>query len=248
MKADCASFTDKGDRLCNEDCISSVCSNEKNIYVLADGLGGHGKGEVASRIVAEEICSLFDDKTDKDDLFLNRCMCAAQKKLLGEKNRQASADKMKTTAVVLYINGNSASYAHIGDSRLYRFEKNKIISRTIDHSVTQMLALAGDIKEKDIRHHEDRNKLLRAMGDEWDEENPEYQIDEINAEISTDTSFLLCSDGFWEYITEKKMTKIMKKKLNAELTLNKMLEVVRKNGKGFNMDNYSAVLIRFKEN
>ena len=115
-------------------------------------------------------------------------------------------NSMKTTAVVLLTDNEKAIWAHIGDSRLYVFRKNKIVLRTLDHSVPQMLVSSGDIKEKEIRNHPDRNRLLRVMGVPW--KRQEYEISEIRS-LSECQAFLLCSDGFWEYITEKMMCKYL---------------------------------------
>lgn len=244
MLIDFASFTDKGERNVNEDHINISSNADKHIFVLADGLGGHGKGDVASRFVAEKIISLITDENNN----LEDCFLIAQKELVKEQKKCSTTYEMKTTAVVLYIDDNKISYGHIGDSRLYFIRKGKIVSRTIDHSVPQMLAISGEIKEKDIRHHEDRNRLLRAMGTEWDEENPKCQIDMQGLEVKKGMSFLLCSDGFWEWITEKEMQRILKKRLSAEEQLQEMLATVLKNGRGNNMDNYSAILVKIKEN
>lgn len=67
-------------------------------------------------------------------------------------------------------------WGHVGDSRLYYFKNGKIVKRTLDHSVPQMLVARGEIDEKEIRHHPDRNRLVRVMGMEWDE--PKYQVSE----------------------------------------------------------------------
>ena len=71
---------------------------------------------------------------------------------------------MKTTVVVLHIKNKNARWAHVGDSRLYFFKNKKLIERTLDHSVPQNLVVCKEIKEKDIRYHADRNRLLRVLG------------------------------------------------------------------------------------
>lgn len=76
----------------------------------------------------------------------------------------------------MYIDGNKVQWGHVGDSRLYAFAKNKVKLRTLDHSVPQMLVFAREIKEKQIRNHPDRNRLLRVMGIEW--EKPMYELAE----------------------------------------------------------------------
>ena len=244
-RMDYAYFTDKGDREHNEDYIGFSEAGDKKIFVLADGLGGHGKGEVASCLVVENVKSMLNDNNVKDEKFLDNCFVMSQKCLLDEQKKSNSNGKMKTTLVILYIDGTTAKYGHIGDSRLYVVKNGKIQKRTIDHSVPQMLALAGEIREKDIRHHEDRNRLLRAMGNEWDDSSPKYEIDDT-LDIEKGMSFLLCSDGFWEWITEKEMEKCLCKGASSREALDMMVERVKKSGKNKNMDNYSAILIRFE--
>ena len=147
---------------------------------------------------------------------------------------------MKTTVTCLTLAGDQARFAHVGDSRVYYFEKTKYMLRSQDHSVPQMLANRGDIKEKDIRHHEDRSRLLRVMGTEWD--RPKYQVVE-GIKLTKRSSFLLCSDGFWELIDEKQMSKTLKKADSPQQWLAAMEEIVLANGRGTNMDNYSAIAV-----
>jgi serine/threonine protein phosphatase PrpC len=110
----------------------------------------------------------------------------------------------------------------------------------MDHSVPQMLTAMGEIKEKDIRHHEDRNKLLRVMGAEWGKSN--YEIDAPVSLVSGD-AFLLCSDGFWEWVDEKMMIKLLRRSRRPQQWLSEMEKHVQRNGAKANMDNYSAVAV-----
>ncbi len=103
-----------------------------------------------------------------------------------------------------------------------------------------MLVAVGEIKEKEIRHHPDRNRLLRVLGVEVEE--LKHQVSEpINREGRQ--AFLLCSDGFWELIEEKKMEATYKKASTPEEWLQEMQKIVMKNGKNTNMDNYSAIAV-----
>ena len=111
---------------------------------------------------------------------------------------------------------------------------------TLDHSVPQMMVSRGDLREKDIRKHEDRNRLLRVMGAEWD--SPKYQMTGP-VRVTRHTSFLLCSDGFWELIDEKMMCRTLKKAGSAREWLGVMEKIVLENGRGTNMDNYSAIAV-----
>lgn len=247
MLIDFAVLSNRGERPVNEDCVGTASLENKHIFVLADGLGGHSNGEIASRLVTERITEFLTYENTEKKTFLEDAFLLAQNALLEEQKKHGADCGMKTTAVVLYIDGSKVSFGHIGDSRLYLIKKGKIVSRTLDHSVPQMLAISGEIREKDIRHHEDRNRLLRAMGNDWNPERPEYRIDEKNLAVDGNNSFLLCSDGFWEWITEKQMQRVLKKNLSAENQLRKMTDIVLKNGKGKNMDNYSAILVKIKE-
>ena len=167
FRMDYAYFTDKGDREHNEDYVGFSEAGDKKIFVLADGLGGHGKGEVASCLVVENVKSMLNDNNVKDEKFLDNCFVMSQERLLDEQKKSKRQRENEDNL------GYSVYRRYYGEIRTYwRFKtlcgKNgKIQKRTIDHSVPQMLALAGEIREKDIRHHEDRNRLLRAMGNEW---------------------------------------------------------------------------------
>lgn len=103
-----------------------------------------------------------------------------------------------------------------------------------------MLALQGEIKEEDIAHHPDRNKLLRALWTEWDK--PMYSI-EKPIKIKKDQAFLLCTDGFWEWIDTKTICDSLSKSNNAEKWLSNMVEIVTKNRV---VDNYSAIAVMKK--
>lgn len=149
---------------------------------------------------------------------------------------------MKTTLVILEIEKERIRWGHIGDSRLYYFVNGRIRERTLDHSVPQMLVSAGEIKEKAIRHHPDRNRLLRVLGTDGDDEPVNYQESEV-VKRTGGQAFLLCTDGFWELIEEKKMEAALKKASTPDQWIAAMQEIICKNGRGTNMDNYSAVAV-----
>ena len=234
-----ALFTDVGSREINEDCVGVKEKDNGLCCVLCDGLGGHGRGEEASSFVTERMLSLYENDENFID-HIGEAFETVQKELLEEQKRKSAKFEMKTTTTLLVVEGNRIRWGHIGDSRLYVFKKGKYKKRTMDHSVPQMLVLAHEIKEKEIRNHPDRNKLLRVMGIEWG-----YSKYDISAEEKRKEgySFLLCSDGFWELIDEKQMSATLKESENATEWIEKMSVIVKKSGEGKNMDNFSAIAL-----
>jgi serine/threonine protein phosphatase PrpC len=232
--------TKSGTREHNEDCALCLPQGGRHCFVVADGLGGHGKGEVASALAARAFETLFEADVTDGEAFLQEAFTRAQNSILAEQKAQNAPFEMKTTCVALTVIDGVCHWGHIGDSRLYAFEKNRVRVRTLDHSVPQMLALSGNIREKSIRKHPDRNRLLRVMGVEWD--SPRYEL-AGECRLSENQAFLLCTDGFWELIDEKKMGALLKKSPSASAWLNGMLAEVEKNGAGRAMDNYTAIAI-----
>jgi serine/threonine protein phosphatase PrpC len=230
-----ASLTDKGERSVNEDSLAIAETPKGMSFILCDGLGGHGNGDVASSFVVGQMKSKLEQS-----ISIEESIVQAQNELLEKQVIENAGNTMKTTVTCLSLEGDTARFGHVGDSRIYYFEKGKYKLRSQDHSVPQMLVYRGDIKEKEIRHHEDRSRLLRVMGTKWD--SPKYQmVDDIS--LTNQTSFLLCSDGFWELIDEKMMSKTLKKAGTPTEWLKEMEKTVLANGRGTNMDNYSAIAV-----
>ena len=235
----------QGQRSYNEDRVGiSTEQGDCATFVLADGLGGHGMGDIASSLAVECSLSCAEDTGNKGNALLCNCFERAQSSILKKQNELDAGQKMKTTMVLLRIEKNMAYFGYIGDSRLYHFSSRGWKRLTMDHSVPQLLVSTGEIKESEIRHHPDRNKLLRVLGVEW--ETPRYSINPKPVPVKRGDGFLLCSDGFWEYILEEEMTGFYKKEQNAQHWLEKMKELVEKRGEAAqeNADNFSAIAIR----
>lgn len=237
MKVTYCSITNKGDRTNNEDSIASAEWKDDFCFALADGLGGHEKGEAASKLVTDTAIELFK-KEGFNEFFLREAFEIGQERLLAKQAEEMMEGDMKTTFVVLGINNREVNWGHIGDSRLYYFNGKRIVKRTYDHSVPQMLVNIGEIEEKDIRSHPDRSMVLKVMGMDW--EHPFYEIAEpVPALLGQ--SFLLCTDGFWENIEDEEMEICLKKAKSVYEWIEYMEEIVVKKGENKDMDNYSAI-------
>lgn len=240
-----ASVSKTGEKPRNEDAVRVFINRPLRTYgfVLADGLGGHDNGDLASNFAADCVGAAIENTDRIDADFLAQCFQIAQDMLMDEKERR-SLNSIKTTLVILLITDGVARWGHIGDSRLYHFREGRLVGRTMDHSLPQMLALSGQIREADIRRHPERSVLLRAMGADWN--SPAYEIDQSGLTVQPGDSFLLCSDGFWDWIDERAMLRCMKTEHSAFSALQRMTAEVTAAGTGRGMDNYSAILANIR--
>lgn len=210
-----AVYSDPGGRKENEDSVRFLRQGQDSLcLIVADGLGGHGGGKTASSAAVETVCAGWAGEADPSDLA-ERITQAHQ----AVRKRQTPDCTMKSTAVVLAVHGTDAAWAHVGDSRLYHFFQGRLDFQTRDHSASQVAVMLGEITPDQIRFHEDRSRILRALGQEGD----------LHAETGSRTlapgrhAFLLCSDGFWEYVLEAEM----ESELRAAKTPQEWLDAMR---------------------
>ncbi len=224
-----------GDRSVNEDCTGMHQVGENYGFFLADGLGGHGKGDVASSLAVKQAIMQFElGGASKDTLA--RIFEAGQEAIMDRQREEDASMSMKTTMTALLIGEKQIFWGHIGDSRIYYFLNDKMVCRTTDHSVPQMMVAAGEIKESEIRRNPDRNRLLRVMGMEWD--HPLYQLAEpIKREGHQ--AFLMCSDGFWDLVNEKEMLQTLRHSSDVSQWADSLMKTAESNGADYDMDNCS---------
>lgn len=210
----------------------------RGCWVVADGLGGHGGGDVASRIVVDTILDAYRNNPEFSSAHLGKMLEMAQHAILRRQDDYRLGG-MRSTVVVLLLDGENAWWAHVGDTRLYHFANGRIIRQTRDHSVPQLMVDAGDIGYGDIRHHEDRNRLTRSLGNS---DKVRTAIEGQPVAIGKGDAFLLCTDGFWEYITETKMEETLAKSDAPENWLKEM-ELILLRDAPAGHDNYTATAI-----
>jgi PPM family protein phosphatase len=201
MKFATASVTSKHGRPDNQDYAGYIVLGGLACWVVADGLGGHKGGEVASQLAVDQIIASCEAHPQFSREALMGHLDAAQKAILTRQADQPELTSMRTTVVLIVANHQRVLSAHLGDSRFYHFRRGKIIFQTRDHSVPQALVNARELSPEAVRFHEDRNRLLRALG-EAGELRPTISDPH---DILPDDAFLLCTDGFWEYVLEEEM-------------------------------------------
>lgn len=233
------SYTNKGGRPNNEDSIRGGLENGRGVFVLADGLGGHSLGEVASSIAAETVLDGCFAASQLDGRTMEEQLKEANHQVLKGQELPGQED-MKTTAVALAIEGDMAYWAHVGDSRLYHFSGGELAGVTRDHSVTYMKYLGGEISYMDVYHDDDRASLLRVLG------RASCQPEAGEAEVIPGDAFLLCSDGFWEFVYNEEMqADLLKAETPAQWVRLMLLRHIRRTPPG--NDNFSAIAVLVEE-
>lgn len=240
MKFTHATLSHPGGRKVNEDASGNqMISAGQGCWVVADGLGGHGGGDVASGIVVGTIVEAYRINPEFSAMHLGEMLELAQQALLRRQQDDSRLGGMRSTAVVLLLDDAKALWTYVGDTRLYHFTNKQIVQQTKDHSVPQAMVDAGDIDYDDIRHHEDRNRLTRSLGNDG---KVRTTILEQPVTISAGNVFLICTDGFWEFITETEMEATLAESDTPEKWLVKMEAILLSNASSGH-DNYTATAI-----
>lgn len=230
MKTDVSSYSALGRRKNNEDSLSAAGCKAGLLAIVADGLGGHANGEYASQCAVEAIVGKLKDLDLSEDNIEDAVYEANDEVLKVQKEHPGAM----TTVAALWLGKSSAVAAHVGDSRIYQIRGGRILFQSVDHSVSQLAVMAGDIRTEDIRRHKDRNKLTRVLGAEAE---PKVAVRTLN--VKPGDRFLLCSDGFWEMVTEEQMLRAAAACDDAESWLSEMRSIAEPQAK----DNNTAVAV-----
>ncbi len=226
-------YSEIGNRDCNEDSFLVLETEQGYLFVVADGLGGHGNGETASKLVVDVMKELFLSDCSFD---MRTAVNEANLRILREQRRMKN--DMNSTIAVVWIKENVTEIAHVGDSRIYAFCRKKIVYQSKDHSLAQLAVDIGKIKNESIRQYEKRNTLFNSLGAE---EEVQFFVHTINN--STYDRLLLCSDGFWEYVLEKEMIMRGVKTDLCERWLSRMIVFMRKRNP-YGDDNATAIVVQ----
>jgi protein phosphatase len=235
----------------NEDCFE--IDPENQVFVVADGMGGHSHGEIASRIAVDAIRDFVARTNDTDatlpfemDTSLarhgNRLRAAiriAHDKVLRAIRQDASLHGMGTTVVGLLLDGQSIAVAHVGDSRAYRLREGKLELMTQDHTWVNEQVVAGFLSEEQARAHPLKNVVTRALGGEAD-----VEIDVREVPVEAGDLFLLCSDGLTTMLTDEEIASRIQ---NAERLEEVCSRLVRDANSRGGYDNVSVVLVRIED-
>ncbi len=211
--------------------------------VLADGAGGHGGGDVASRTAAAAVLEAFADRPVCDPATVGDLIDLANRAVVARQSASDATRDMRSTLVVWVCNPArcEAAWGHTGDSRLYCFREGSLMVRTRDHSLYQSMVDAGIADAADLRGNPQRNVLFASLG----------SLDGFEADVLDTTfplipgdAFLLCSDGFWEAVRESDMEAGLQRAETPQGWIDEMAALVERQAR-VGQDNYSAVAVWF---
>lgn len=229
-KTPAAGLTDTGlTRTSNEDALLV----EPPLYAVADGMGGHRAGEIASRVALEEL--MVNAPRRLDAKALGRAVRAANRAVLAAADKSRTRTGMGTTLTAAMVDGTRLAVAHVGDSRAYLLHDGQMERLTEDHSMVADLLRQGTISEDEARFHPQRSVITRALGSDA---NMVADTLEIDAEIGD--RLILCTDGLTGMLSDQFISEILQAEASPESAARTLVDAANRAG-GF--DNISVVVV-----
>ena len=237
----------------NED--SLFVNPEQHLFVVADGMGGHAAGEIASKVAVDSINEFvcltggdeeitwpfgLDENISYDGNRLKTAIRYANRKVLEATKEKSEYEGMATTVAAVLLDGDTANLGHVGDSRVYLVRDGEITQLTSDHSWVNEQIQSGVISPDQARTHPLRNVVTRALGGK-----PDLQVDMQQHKAKAGDILLLCSDGLTTMIPDEDIVRVVRE-ADGDVEKAAQALVASANAKG-GEDNITVLLIRFDE-
>ena len=210
------------------------------LALVADGMGGHNSGEIASQMAADIVARHYYDHHDSVLNCLETAFDTANKAIFQKAGRDASLKGMGTTCTAVVLLNHQIYLGHVGDSRAYLLKNNRMIQLTKDHTYVQHLLDSGQITYEESLDHPQKNVITRAMGT-----SSALRADFFQHEVSfeADDKLLVCSDGLYEYFGPEEMKGILQEQSAADAASH-FIELAKKRG---GHDNISVLIVQRQE-
>ena len=208
------------------------------LLAVADGMGGHAKGEEASKIALNAIARAVIPELFNDTPFtelLEKGIQNANQDILDYTAKYPESSGMGTTSVCAVVKGNEVHLANVGDSRAYRVSDDEICRVTKDHSYVQALIDEGDITEEQAREHPRKNEITRAVGI-----MPSIEVDTMKLTLDSDESLLLCCDGVIAHLSDDDIHKIIRDSPDPQTACQEIVDMANERG---GSDNISLIIL-----
>lgn len=229
----------KGGRRVNQDRMGYLYTRDSLMLLVADGMGGHARGEVAAQITLQTMAAIYqrDAKPVLPDpaRYLEESVLASHRELHRYRAEHSLPEAPRTTVVAAVIQQGIVTWAHVGDSRLYLIRGGRIIDRTIDHSRVHHLVSSGLIRPEDAKDHPERNRIFNCIGAFV---APTVEVSRPIA-LRNGDSMLLCSDGLWGTLSDREIADAFVGKTLMR-AVPELIEMALANG-GNEADNCTAV-------
>lgn len=225
----------------NQDSI--LVDQKLGLYIVADGMGGHKGGEVASALAVETVRETVEtqlsnkEKVTPRDLIVQSYREASARIYNKSTLEEPDLMGMGTTMVLAFSSGNRMFFGNVGDSRAYLFRDNHLWQLTEDHSLVSEQVRAGIISEDDAEFMAGRNVITRSVGFEKD-----VEVDVLERDMHAGEMVLLCSDGLCGLISDEQIVEILKKNTGTDI-VNKCVEAAKSAGGD---DNISVIVLKVK--
>src|SRR5512140_1420548 len=233
----------KGSRKINQDRIAYTFSRDTLLLVVADGMGGHAGGEIAAQICTRLFVERFQQEAKpflRNPLkFLQESLLRAHAALGSYANQFSMLETPRTTCVACVVQGNSAWWAHVGDSRLYLFRQGSLVAQTKDHSKVQYLVDQGLLDPAEVATHPDRNKIFSCLGGLVE---PVVDLGR-RTPLKHGDILVLCTDGLWSVVSQDELATWLTSTPILQ-TAPQMMKDAEKRG-GSEGDNLSAIIVRW---
>jgi serine/threonine protein phosphatase PrpC len=205
------------------------------LYAVADGMGGHRGGEVASNLALQTVEQMFAERQGT----LTEQVERANRAVFERSQSDRDVSGMGTTLTAALIEGGAVRLAHVGDSRAYLFRGGKLQLLTEDHTLVHRMVVEGEITETEAENHPHRSVLTRALGVEGD-----VRVDETKVEVREGDRLLLCTDGLTGMLSEDQIESILQDVRDPQEAVDRL---VREANRAGGIDNITAVIIDFTE-
>lgn len=206
----------------------------EHLFVVADGMGGHKAGHVASNMATDLLAERTESISADPGSVLKESVAIANHDIFVRSTSEAKLSGMGTTVTAVFIQLGKLTVAQVGDSRAYRYRAGALTQMSTDHSLVQSMVDSGEITQAQAESHPHRFILTRALGVE-----PTVEIDSFEEEVSDGDRFLLCSDGLTNVVSDETISDVLSSE-SDEGAVRRLIELTKDGGAP---DNVTAVVI-----
>lgn len=228
----------------NEDSVTILKNGDEYLMCVADGMGGHKNGEIASSIALNHLANRFKEISsvgNKEDAinWIQSTVSEANALIYKYVSLHPESEGMGTTMVLAVLTPSFLLIGNIGDSSGYVIKNNKLHKVTVDHTLVNLLVKSGELTEEEAKNHPRKNVLMRALG-----ASNNVEMDIFNVELGVQGIFL-CSDGLTNMLDDEQIMKVLNENVSIEEKLEKL--VFKANNRG-GSDNISIAILNKEDN